>query len=572
LNSVRAGAPPLDAETLDALRAIQDRFGGEYAAKKAALLQHCSTRALDDPPALIAYHDILLFLLAYPEDRALLALAGRELRRAAMAARRIAEGGSERARRRLAGSGIAWSETSHAYSYEIAKWLALGHPRGAEINDEGGSDAPLRGVLRMCMPALEFELLAAEFGEIDAFLEEAKGASRLSNLAWLIEQLERLPCSDEAREHLFDSLELFVRIDPRDAALSRTFARGLRAAVFFHRRGLLRSAAQARCVLDEPLPSRRSVSRSDAKSLIDAARGILAMLGRETDPITLCTPEGVEYLELGRGVTIALYAMRPMRRFPLDTHLGFVLFKNAIPVGYGGGWPFFKTCRIGVNIFAPFRGGESAMLFCQVLRVYRRRFGTERFLVEPYQFGAGNREGLDSGAFWFYYRLGFRPLRSPLADLARAEFARMEAEAGYRPPRTVMRRLASSDIELRLSDDSAPSVDPYRLSRAVSEWIEREFEGDRSAAEHEAFRRASRVLGAGRTQTWPAGELRAFRALCPLIAMIPELARWSPRERRACLALMRAKGARDETRYFTLARRHRRLSEALARIAAGAAR
>jgi hypothetical protein len=561
----------MDATTIDELRAIQNRFGDGSSARKSTLLERCSVLSLDDPGALVAYHDILLFLLAYPEDRALLSFARRELRRVAAAARRIYEGTSVRARRRLAGSGIAWSWTSHAYSYEIARWLALEHARHAEINDEGGSDAPLRAVLRLCMPPMEFELLGAEFAGVDAFLDEAKGASRLGNLAWLIAQLERLPCSEEAREHLYESLKSFVTIYPRGGPLSRTFARGLPAPVFFHRQGLLRSAAEATRALDEPLPPRRSLSRTDAKTLIDVARGILAMLGRETDPITLCAPEGVGYLELGRGVAIALYAMRPLRRFPLDTHVGFVLFKNAVPVGYGGGWPFLDTCRIGVNIFAPFRGGESALLFCQVLRVYRARFGAERFLVEPYQFGAGNREGLASGAFWFYYRLGFRPVLPALADLARGEFARMSAEAGYRPPLGVMRRLASADVELRLRDEPrATSVDPYRLSAAVSEWIEREFAGDRETAEREAMRRVSKALGARRFETWPAGERHAFTALCPLIAMVRDLDRWSPRERRACLALMRAKGAKDETRYFTLALRHRRLREALAQIAGAA--
>ncbi len=76
--------------------------------------------------------------------------------------------------------------------------------------------------------------------------------------------------------------------------------------------------------------------------------------------------------------------------------------KNGVPVGYGGGWPFLATCRTGTNVFAPFRGGESSWLFAQVLRAYRQHFGVKRFVVEPYQFGAGNREGLLSGAFWFY--------------------------------------------------------------------------------------------------------------------------------------------------------------------------
>ncbi|NJM51440.1 MAG: hypothetical protein HC843_11690, partial [Sphingomonadales bacterium] len=64
-----------------------------------------------------------------------------------------------------------------------------------------------------------------------------------------------------------------------------------------------------------------------------------------------------------------------------------------IPVAYGGGWVFGDRCEIGINVFDDFRGGESALLFGQILRVYRHHYRVRRFLVDPFQFGAGNREG-----------------------------------------------------------------------------------------------------------------------------------------------------------------------------------
>jgi hypothetical protein len=45
--------------------------------------------------------------------------------------------------------------------------------------------------------------------------------------------------------------------------------------------------------------------------------------------------------------------------------------------------------------------------------------------------------------------------------------------------------------------------------------------------------------------------------------MIADLERWSEREQRDCLALMRAKGAKDETLYFKLTQRHPRFRDAL---------
>ncbi len=270
--------------------------------------------------------------------------------------------------------------------------------------------------------------------------------------------------------------------------------------------------------------------------------------------------------EVGRGVAVALYTMRPDRRSPIDSHVGMMVFKNGIPVGYGGGWPFLGTCRIGVNVFAPYRGGESAFLFGQVLRVYRQRFRIGRFVAEPSQFGGTNREGLQSGAFWFYYRLGFRPVEDRPARLAAEEWSRMQRDPGYRTPLPALRRFTGSDIELRL--DPTPDCEPNALSEAVTAWIGARFDGDRTRAERSALRIVSRALGEPRIDRWPATERRAFGALAVLFALIPALDRWPAADRRALVALMRAKGG-DEFRFHDLLARHRRLADALVAIGSG---
>jgi hypothetical protein len=296
---------------------------------------------------------------------------------------------------------------------------------------------------------------------------------------------------------------------------------------------------------------------------------MLAALGRETDAIARADAGGVAWFEVGRGVAIALYTMRPERRSPIDSHVGMMVFKNGVPVGYGGGWPFLGTCRIGVNVFAPYRGGESAFLFGQVLRVYRQRFGIGRFVAEPSQFGGTNKEGLLSGAFWFYYRLGFRPVERRPARLATEEWSRMQGDPGYRTPLPALRRFTGSDIELRL--DPVPDCEPTALSEAVTGWIGGRFDGDRSRAERAATEIVTRALGAPQTDRWPACERRAFGALAVLFALIPDLDRWPLGDKRALVALMRAKGS-DEFRFHDLVARHRRLADALVALGSGSSR
>ena len=237
---------------------------------------------------------------------------------------------------------------------------------------------------------------------------------------------ERLRCDDALRAHLFDSLQAFIAIEPADSMLSRTFVRGLPAPTFFHRDGLVRSVELA-SLLEQPLPAPRRLTAAARRHVVDAGRAMLAALGRETDAIALAYPDGVAWHELGRGIAVALYTMEPARRSPLDSHVGMMLFKNGIPVGYGGGWPFAGTCRIGVNIFAPFRGGESALLFGQVLRVYRQRFAVGRFVVEPSQFGGSQQGRLAVRRFLVLLPAGISPDRRAFGAACER---RMGADAG----------------------------------------------------------------------------------------------------------------------------------------------
>ncbi len=567
---------PLRPAVVSALRDCANRFGTEMAAQKLALLRACSAAAILESGELLAYHDCLLFLLAYPETAQLHALARRELLRVAGAARLLVEKGNARERARLANSGVAWAPMTIAFGHTIARWLATRHAPHAEIDSFDAAGAPLANLLRHALPPMEFELLATGEDDSDALLAQACEGYGGTRLEWLVRQLDRLQCSDELREHLFDSLHAYITINPGASTLSRTFVRGLPAKTFHVRDGL-RRVADPRATLAEPLARAPALSRAERVHLLDAGRAMLASLGRETDAIAAANPEGIEYHMLDRGVAIALYTMAPGRRLPLDSHVGFMLFRNSVPVGYGGAWPFLGTAKIGVNIFAPYRGGESAYLFCQVLRVYAQRFGVDHFIAEPSQFGGGNREGLESGAFWFYYRLGFRPVTPRLAELADREFERMRREPGYRAPIEVLRRFTRSDIALRLpgtrpsgGGEALPSCDPADLSTAVSTWIATRFRGDRDAAASSALRQASRALGVRGSSGWPSGERAAFESFCLLLAMVPDLERWPARDKAGVVAVARAKGG-NEFRYFDLLRKHTRMQAALRAIAAKAA-
>jgi hypothetical protein len=140
---------------------------------------------------------------------------------------------------------------------------------------------------------------------------------------------------------------------------------------------------------------------ADRSALIDLARGALASVLGETDPFTHANTGEVECHDMGGGVQVALFACVPAHKLALEAYVGYLVIKNQVPVAYGGGWVLGRQARFGINVLPPFRGGESAVLLAQLLRLYAQRFDLKLFLVEPYQIGLGNPDGIRSGAFWF---------------------------------------------------------------------------------------------------------------------------------------------------------------------------
>ena len=553
----------LDDDDVERLRVAASRFGESACANKGELLARASKRDIVDANVLIAWHDCVLYLIAYPESAALHRAARAELRRIATLARRMANLGSARERRRLDGSGIAHTTSTFAFGWDIARWLAKRFPHQADVDSFGDDGTPVAEALAAALPALEFALLADGDDGV-ALVDSAR--RRNSRLVWLVAQLERLPATAAVRALVFDSLRAYLTLCPGASTLSRTFVRGLPAPAHIHRSGLARTI-ELRSLLAQRLPAGRRLNLDMKHRAIDAARAMLASLGRETDAIALAYPDGVEWHDVGRGIAVALYAMHPSRRDALDSHIGMMLFKNALPVGYGGGWPFAGSCRIGVNIFEPFRGGESALLFGNVLRVYCKRFRIGRFVVEPSQFGGANIEGLRSGAFWFYYRLGFRPVEARAASRAHDVYARMQADPAYRASTRTLRQFTDSDIELIIDGGDGPSSEPAQLSAAVTHWIDTRFGGDRSAAEAAAVQSVAFALRLRRFDAWTEHEQRALRVLAPLLAQVPDLSRWPAPDRDRLIALIRAKGG-DEYRFHRLLASHRRLRRALATLSA----
>lgn len=562
-------APHRRVTPLARLHAIRHRYSATETAEKLALIARLERTPPRSARGLVAYHDDLLFLRAFPDNLRVLTAAVRGLAHTAARVHALAPA----QRRRLDDTGMAGTTTRHAFAFGIARWL-IANGENAEIDWESFEQPDrLDPLLRLSLTQAEAD--AFDSGEISTreWLAQARGGGQRGALAWLAHPRggERAPAGapdDAVVRLLYESLEIPVRW--RLGATRATSANAVDGVAPTFRHAMRSSPGDPVAWIDTPLPIIERLAAADAARWLDASRAALATRCREVHAITYANLDEIYRADLGDGAALCLIGAARDDRLTLEANYGYVLFSNGVPVGYGGVTPLASQANTGVNIFDAFRHAEAAMLFAQALRAFRTLFGITRFIVNPYQFGAGNDEALASGAFWFYDRLGFRPVQPAVEALAARERALRVASRTHRTSSAMLRRLAAGDLVLELPGAADTPLFEERwlvtLARAVTDTLAAPDATARLTRRDDHLDDVARALGVRQWRTADADTRFGMQRLAPIVALVlGEVTQWPARERRALMQLFKAKGGRQERDFAVASRSHRHLWEALRR-------
>jgi hypothetical protein len=459
----------------------------------------------------------------------------------------------------------------YSYDYAVVIWLVkwYGHALDIDWDEFDATDKIDRLLPLFCEWPENDGLDLADISTRD-WLELRHGGGGKSSLVWLLENLERTIPSFSQRMQLYDSLDLPIVWQLGDSPAARTHAGSRAREPFYHQDGLLKRVGDFRQGIAKRLRTIHRAPPRQARALIKSARSTLAVRHRALYPLDYASVDEVLVADVGRGYQIILFGMQPARRLPIESDYGVLVMKNGFIFGYGVGAILFDQVEIAVNIFETWRGGESRYVFTQFVRTFRSHFGCNRFKIERYQVGYENEEGIESGSFWFYYHLGFVPKVPQVRRLAEREQVKIDKNRTYRSPRSVLEKLALSDLFLTLDGDSRsiPADFPVAdLSLKVTRMIGERFDGDARAAVADCTAAVAAALRCPRWMSWPKAEQESFRRLALIVAQIPRLSRWSAKDKQGLVAIMRAKGRPEEAEYVRLLARHDHVRVALEKVA-----
>ena len=469
------------------LNSIRNQFGKKFAAKKMQLLHAINNQQkkyFSARPAgkkvLQSYYNTLLFIIAYPDNKTIYKTANQYLQQLQLYIH-----ANENLQYNLYNTGITGSSVCAAFSFEMVKWLRITRAQEIKLSSFEMPERQIQSILSAVMPKTASEILQDANAEWRGWLGQSitKDKDLLDQLIAVFDSTDIRP---EVKDELWNAIGINVEINFAD----HCFLPGNLVTPYFHRSLIRKNITQQQPDLK---PIKIKLTETEAEQIIDCSRMILVRHLREIDPISFTAANLVSYYQLPRGYSVALMGMVPARRHPIDSYLGYCVFKNGLPVGYAGSWILFNSGRIGLNIFPAYRGGESQYLFQQVLELHRHVYSLKRFTVDPYQLGKENSDGIHSGAFWVYYHAGFRPLLKSQQELAASEALKIKTTPGYRSSPGILTQLAACRMEWVLQKN-AVNFDATDLSLVWAAIVAKKFNNNLFQAQKNAAEKTASIL------------------------------------------------------------------------------
>lgn len=449
---------------------LRNKFGNNIEVEKLKLLTSLSQQENFTQKQMEHYFDLLLFLKAFADDKIIFTFCTKELERISLLIQ-----AKKSLTIALTDSGIPNTNITGIYSYELVKWLREKYPEQIKLDAIDADDGKVVSIQTIVAGRVPAEILHEGHVKWQTWIRNFSTSNGDDVLTILIRLFEQSNLSSRIKEEMWSNLQLSIVVTLNSEMPSRSTQLFTSAKPFFH--SALQKHFDNKKILNA-LPKEIDLSENDKMQIIDVSKMTLLCYNRETDPVTYAQAQNLKYYKLSNGLSVALFSLPQQCRQPIDSYIGYMAFKNGLPIAYGGGWILFDSCRIGVNIFPSYRGGESSFIFMQIISVYKNIFGVNRFTVDPYQIGKNNNDGIKSGAFWMYYHLGFRPIQSEIKNIADIEFKKISAHKNYRTPAIILRKFATSGLEFFVDAATSPvDFDSTHLSTLFQNIITKEYDG-----------------------------------------------------------------------------------------------
>lgn len=555
------------ARALSALRRLESvklEFGAQLAQEKLRCLRELKTGQLASADQITRLHEVLCFVQASPDSAEVLSLVEQILAR--FDHRRDVKQHAED----LADTGIAGAPIYYRFYAATASWLVDRWPDRLRIDwDEFENINLFEPYLPLLATFSETPALDGITMETSDWVKRLKSREE-TDAVFVVRRLQHLAADEFLFERLYEEFDIPLIIAPGPDTPSRTRAKYDKSPIDYQSTPLVRTRPSVRDEILHPPGRPRLLSRTEGSRLIDLAHSAMVTRQRDLDAFAYADANDVSLVDDGGDLQFVLYGLLPQRRFLLETQYGYLILKNGVPISYGAITCLFNSAEVAYTIFDTFRGVESARIYVRTLVMVQTIFGCDTFMIAPYQLGMDNEDALQSGAWWFYQKLGYRPRSKRLLRLMEQELSKMKQRPRHRSSKAVLKQLATEDVFLSLNgqrDDVLGVLKLENVGMKITDLFARRFGSQREQGEEVLAADAAECLNVKSFRGWSAAEKLAWRRWSPLVALL-DVAEWPAADQQALAQLVRAKGGRRELDYLYHFEEHSLLKKAVVELSA----
>jgi hypothetical protein len=554
---------------VEQLSLLKSDFSVAAARSVRTLLGQLRQLTITDPATLVLYHETLLFLRAYPLDGPTVRAVDAQLRTFDRRIKFLREHDADLSPiMHPEISGIFGDSVSDTFSFDIVRWLVRNYPKQIQVDWDWFEDENrLADAWPRFMPLLEEDSFVEANIPYREWLRQARNGT--SEVEWLVSHFNKLPLTDKEKAEIFNAQQLYVRWTPGHRS-TRTGLRSTNNQPIFYQRSPL---IQRRDVilsheLSKPVSTSRLLNLTEGERALDLARDASTVRYRELYGFTHGDPKRVFDVRLDRGLCLHVVGLPAERRLPLRTYHAAMIYRNAVPIGYFEGLSLCERMESGFNLYYTFREGETAWIYAQTLNVMRQIAGVTTFSLDPYQIGYENEEGIESGAFWFYRKLGFRSTDPALRKLTANEEKKLSTKKNYRSSAATLRKLARAPMIFELDANQQEDWDRFQvrnIGMRVQKRMAQAFSGDASLMRKKTLNTVAGALNVESSQL-NKSQQQAFSDFALVLSLVRDLREWDEHEKRQLISIIRAKAGVDETRYLREMQKHERLRRELIKL------
>jgi hypothetical protein len=189
------------------LFSVRNKYEKEFPSQKLFLLKAIDEEKLNNKKDVQLYHSVLLFLIAYPDNRTVYTQATISLQKLHLYIQ-----SHKRLQDSLYNSGITNTQLCAAYSFEMIKWMRANYKTNIRIRDFNAAEAQIQFILSVVMPKVESEIMQDGNAEWRSWLKKSmkKEEDLLDRLIAVFDETDIRP---EVKDELWSAIGIKIEID-----------------------------------------------------------------------------------------------------------------------------------------------------------------------------------------------------------------------------------------------------------------------------------------------------------------------------------------------------------------------